>query len=274
MNADGSIEMIATPTGVAIISQTCDVVRSTPSTILVAPIGCDGKIAREASLGRRPRHVAIPALGNDRYVDLDVVATVPKDVLNGLRPRHGVEGDRQARDFSRAVGRRFSRFAFPDRFVPQIDPLVRKLRSKSRSAGSEGNLLNKHVRELRVEAYPGWSKPPYSVTLAVLVHPTILPSYGDDPPPPMPAPLRAWLDEARRSPADLADHLLDDGLDDASLYHLWQRLGEEWLALCRRVDDPVADISIEIVAVDEYTYDRVLVSEQLDLDHLSPPIPE
>jgi len=126
--------MFDTEHDVVVITQTCDVVRghepqggkppNAPNLSVAAIVRLtDGEQLRECQDQQRPRWVALPALGNDLFGDLDFVASVPKnsittDQLRGcavdLRDRV------QVRDLGRALGRRYSRFAFPESLTDPI----------------------------------------------------------------------------------------------------------------------------------------------------------
>jgi hypothetical protein len=137
---------------------------------------------------------------------------------------------------------------------------------------------------LRIESSNGWAEPPYDLTLVIILRPAVLPPFADDVLPERPTDLADWLyaedDTLKVTSAQIAERLLADQSNEERVW-LWDALGESWARRCRpRTDssdavlDGVSSISAEVVAADEYTLDRYRRSEQLELDHLSPPAPE
>ena len=122
-------------TGVVLLSQTCDIVQnpaSRPFIIVGALCRLTGTDRSAAAAGHIPRFVPIPTLPADCFVDLDQLASVPKERLRNWPRIQGCDGDDHARVFSRFIGRYFSRFAFPDDLNPALKPLVQRLKEKRR----------------------------------------------------------------------------------------------------------------------------------------------
>src|SRR6266536_5042952 len=163
-NKDDQLRWIEepTPNGAVVISQTCDVVRShrTHPTVQAAKLAqLEGVMEREAADERRPRYVAVPNEGSGWFADLEVIGTIDKLALVSL-PRHeGVVGDKQIRRFAAAVGRRFSRFPFPDEVAQQIGALEADVRSRYGRETSPLGRVMQQVKHLRLEADPGWENP-------------------------------------------------------------------------------------------------------------------
>ena len=282
-DAYGAPTDLSTGEGVVVISQTCDVVQSNRLTVQLAPlVTLDGATAQEARDGRRPRYAHVPGVGEDAFADLEVVASVPKARLVGQRTMRGVHND-SARKFAYSVGRRYSRFAFPDSVVHWLQPLEEVAQSKSRKETSpEGRVFAK-VQQLRVECENGWDAEPYDLVLAVIVESGELPTFLDDELPNLPDHLRSVLYDKKtgvlkRTASDIAK-LLEGASSAIDRYFLWMALGEAWAAKCRpkasslEVRRAVTAIRGEVVSADEYTFARMARSEVLDLDHLSPPLP-
>ena len=283
--ATGSAVSFATPAGVVIISQTCDVVQRDRLTVQVAPlIRLADPMAEEARNGRRPRYVHLPELGDDMFADLEVIATVAKPLLRGHERVPGVRADDDVRRFGQAVGRRFSRFAFPDDVQPWLQPLEDIARSKSqRPASPEGQAFSRVV-ELRLESENGWDSPPFDLVLAVIVERGTLPMFPDDTLPEMSDALRRRLYHPNSTNLKLTSgeiaSLLQGANDAVERYCLWTALGDAWAAKCTpkssaasNVRNAVSMIRGEVIEADEYSLSRVRRSEVLDLDHLSPPWP-
>jgi hypothetical protein len=280
---DGDVTWKETPEGVAIISQTCDIVREGPPRLLVAPlVKLDGQIAAEARSGRRSQYVEVPSGGTDAFVDLDGVAALMKSNPILAQANRTLFADEDIRRFSWAVGRRFSRFAFPDEIVPWFQPLTDVVKKKySRPESAEGKLFNR-VAQFRIEAAGGWTEPPYSLTLVIILEPGELPHLDDDEIADVPTDILAL-----QRPDQIANSLIGE-TDPYRRYWLWLRLGDAWAAMCypmdkylksksdserRAVNAAVENglIEAEVLSADEYTLNRIQRSELLDLDYLSPP---
>jgi hypothetical protein len=175
--------------------------------------------------------------------------------------------------------------------VPWLRPLEVVIQSKHDKNSPEGAAM-RDVVELRVEAADGWLKPPYSLTLCVILKEGMLPSFSGEEPP-CPPDLAGWLrtesGELRRTSGEIAARLDAErrvSPSSVSVYLLWQALAEAWATRCRPGDlraftsEEAAKIRIAVSVIeadvftesgfDLYRYRR---SEQLDLDHLSPPTP-
>ena len=116
INASDSVELASIPSGKAvIITQTCDVVQDKYRYVHLAPIVQLPELeASNAREGKRSQYVHVPTLGADYFGDLTQVATFEKELIARAVRAPGVITDEEIRNFGRAVGRRFSRFAFPD----------------------------------------------------------------------------------------------------------------------------------------------------------------
>ena len=281
-----------TPLGAVLLTQTCDAVRPEKLTVALAPIDrLEGDKARDARDGKLLRY--IPLTEPEAFADLSVVATIDKALFADLPRTAGIDqtDDDAVRKFGRAVGRRFGRFPFPDEVVPWLRPLEVVMQSKHDKNSPEGAAM-REVVELRVEAIGGWQSPPYALTLSVIVKPGVVPTFPTDEPPPCPEDLARWLrtdtGDLRQKSDAIANRLATERTrspSSAAVYWLWLSLAEAWAARCtpdvgkrspddaRKILAAVAGIDADVVdegGFDLYRYRR---SEQLDLDHLSPPIP-
>jgi hypothetical protein len=284
VTGDGASRDVECAEGTVVLSQTCDLVRPNPATVQVARlVRLGASDARDARDGKRPRYVHVPAIGNDAFADLDLIATVDKTFVLTLDRLPGVQSDQDVRTFGRAVGRRPARFPFPDEVTPWLQPLEKSIGSRSRRPNSpEGRLLDS-IAEIRVEAADGWQQAPFTLTLVIIVHPGVLPTFAEDEVPACPTELADWLydegDKLKVTSAQVAERLLGETSHEER-HWLWDALGESWSDQCRpdprspsNVLSGVASISAEVISSDEYTLNRYRSSEELDLDHLSPPAP-
>jgi hypothetical protein len=287
----GEVIWHATPEGVAIISQTCDVVQPNKAFLQVAPIvKLPEQLTKRASKGAMPGYVAVPEAGADAFADLDHIATVSKAHVALLVPQRGVADVAALRVFGMRVGRRFSRFAFPDDVVPWLEPLKSSVISKAgKTSSSLGRVLDEWVESLRLESTPSWDAgPPYQLTLLVLVKPGLLPVFDEDDKPEPPPALEHWLWDTdgslKQRPAAIADRLVQLTItgDRAERLWLWEGFAQALVAECKpRPSAPATvvnavlggEIDVEVTTIQDITYERVLRSEEIDVDHLSPPVP-
>lgn len=280
----GNRTLIPTPHGSVVLSQQCDIVQSDRLTVQVAPIvQLTGSIAAEAKIRRRPRFIPLPSAGEDLFVDLEVISTLHKNELIGLSHRSGVNNLAESRKFAQAIGRRFTRFPFPDELHPWLRPLEEVLQSKAaKPLTPEGRALSS-VEEIRIEADNGWENPPpYDLTILVIVEPGTLPYPVGEDPPDQPDALSKWLrnndGDLKKSAGEIAARM--QSAPQVENYYLWLALGEAWARRCQpgagateAERQAVNSVDGEVVSADEVSIDRIWRSEALDLDHLSSPRP-
>ena len=214
INASDSVELASIPSGKAvIITQTCDVVQDKYRYVHLAPIVQLPELeASNAREGKRSQYVHVPTLGADYFGDLTQVATFEKELIVRAVRAPGVITDEEIRNFGRAVGRRFSRFAFPDEVGPWLRPLEVVIQSKHDKRESPVGRAAQRLASIRVAAEPpGWrAGPPYSLTLYFILTSGTLPTFVDDELPNLPDNLRKWLRPAGiliRNPTDIAKKL-------------------------------------------------------------------
>jgi hypothetical protein len=145
--------------GLAIVTQTCDVVRACCERpyIEVAPVvPIAPEELRGIQRGRRPAYAALPAILS-RYlvVDIDRVMTVEKAIASTWKRTPGYTSDDDGRAFALALARKRVRFAFPDDFTLFARKLQSRLVEKHDKQTDEGKGL-RALREIRVAATPGW----------------------------------------------------------------------------------------------------------------------
>jgi len=143
---------------VAIVSQTCDVVRSCAQRpfVKVSPVvTLTGELLANASAGRVPRYAALPGLGADVFADLDRCTTITKSTLAGMNHERGCPDDKSIADFGEAVGRHHERYAFPDFVERALGPLSSQMAKRARKNSPEGRCVDSLV-EVRAVATPEW----------------------------------------------------------------------------------------------------------------------
>lgn len=219
--------------GLALITQTCDIVRdcgTRPHVELARVVRLDEPVAGEARRGSRPRFVPVPGAGHDTFADLDIVLTAEKSVLVQSARTEGLPSDADRRRFGRGVGRMYSRFAFPDDLNVGLRGLVGHIRHKHARASQEGRALES-LEEIRITGAPSWS------TDAVTVFLTFAPSTRGE-------------------------------ADEVMTQEEWDQVVDGWL---RRTEPFGVIRSIEgaMIPLDELTAREYIDSDPLDLDYLS-----
>ncbi|MFE4581413.1 hypothetical protein [Streptomyces chartreusis] len=289
VTSNGIVRQEPTPNGVVIVTQTCDLVLRTRPTFQVAcVVVLEEDKAKPARSGRQPNLVHIPELGSQSFADLSFIATLDKSTLSEANTRHGVLQIDDVRRFGQRVGRRFSRFAFPDEVVPWVRPLQKLVEGREGNLESPVGWALDHVASLRLECDEGWKSSPYVLTLCVVLKAGVIPSFDPDELPGLPAELSEWLYDAngylRRKPTDIAQRLKRENADMDSIvrYWLWGGFADSLAALCVPPTSSTADVLAavedgqirgDLSTSEEFSFERYRRSEELDLDHLSPPLP-
>ncbi|GAB1541810.1 hypothetical protein NUACC21_44830 [Scytonema sp. NUACC21] len=146
--------------GFAVVTQTCDIVRSCSSRpfIEVVPlVEVNEQSLYEIQRGRRPQYAFISGVAEHHLVaDLDRVMTVEKAVVAGWERKPGCQSDREVRTLGQALARKRVRFAFPDDFTEWVGKLQSRLRDKHDKSSPEGEAL-RALYEIRVRAAPSWN---------------------------------------------------------------------------------------------------------------------
>ncbi len=270
---------VDTADGAVIVSQSCDASLPHRDRVQIAPVVRieHPEDLREAASGKRTQFVALPRIGSDYFADLDAITTVFKTALLGCHRVAGVETDQEVREFAFSVSRRFGRFAYPDEVSECLIPLQKALQSKARKETSPLGRALTGVHSFRV-ACEDWTKPPYELTLIVILEPGLASMEFDD---------EGDGDAPRNlqppSSGDLAKHvnnyaeyLLKEERTPTEKYYAWQYLAEAWALQCEAVAATkglfggfVDSVSAELAVVDDFPLSRVLSTESLDLDYLS-----
>lgn len=269
--------------GVVIISQTCDLVLKNRSTVQVSPLATlPSDIAKLARSGKIPQYVHLPELGDFKFANLDIVATFPKADIAFLERIPGVDANLQGGAFGRLVGRRFSRFPFPDVLAQWFEPLKKHVSTKSLNPNTPEYESFGRVVQLRIESKGGWDvSHPLEISLIVILEPGTLPMLEDDLLPEIDEVLRKKLykdnGELKLNSAAIAS-MLKVSSDRVEVHWLWHALVESWANICHPEEGSSSEVKrainggrvlFEIVETDEFTLDRYLKTEMLDLDHLS-----
>jgi hypothetical protein len=156
---DSRVSLPSYVDGLAVITQTCDLVRRCVERpfVEVAPlVRVNEEAFADVVRGRRPAYAALPELHRSLLVvDLDRVMSVEKSIVARWKRAPGYVDDADARAFAHALARKRERFAFPDDFVSLVRKLESRLIGKHEKATEEGRAL-RALREIRVQAEPSW----------------------------------------------------------------------------------------------------------------------
>jgi hypothetical protein len=278
---DGCYEIVQTPEGVVILSQTCDIVQASKSRCLVAPVITPTKQdMADARKGRKPLLLYLEAEAQKiaAVADMEKATSVPKSLLNGhqLLARYGGEASETgARRIASRVGRAFSRFPFPDEVYPVFRDLRSRVQSKSGTESAFGKVIDL-VSDLRV-ASDQWAAPCRRLILYVIVpEDQLIPVEDADP---------GWAWEPKRieglKQGETADRLdlnrvsalilQNSNGDTTTLLHLWRMFGRlvQDTLLQPSLNSEVVSFEVEVLSDVEMSYQRFIQTESLDLDVLS-----
>ena len=217
----------------AIISQTCDIVRNCkqrPYLLLAPVVTLDEPSAGEARRGNRPRFVPLPGAGDRAFVDLDRVMTVEKSIVLARAPRRGLRNETSQRRFGAGVARTFGRFAFPDDLSMSLKGLVRHIRS-NHARDTPGGRALATLKEIRVMGSPSWDAPEIEAFVSFCP---------------------ATLDEATS--------LMNE--------EEWDRLADGWMTRAKPTG-VIRSVDGAMIPLDGMTAQEYLDSDPLDLDYLS-----
>lgn len=147
--------------GFAVVTQTCDLVRSCrdrPFVEVVPLVEVNKEELLEIQKARRPQFAYISGVAERNLVaDLDRVMTVEKAVVAQWKRQQGCFKDEEIRALELALARKRARFAFPDDFVNFVNKLQNRLKDKHNKNSDEGSAL-RALREIRVNASPSWNE--------------------------------------------------------------------------------------------------------------------
>lgn len=281
---DSGVEELLTPKGVVVVSQTCDIVQTNKRSVIVAPrVFVENHRVNAAKKGYSPQYVHLNNLPEDSFVDLEHCATISKELL--VRSEilgQGVD-QRSAEDvgvFAARVGRKFSRFPFPDDVQPWFRPLQVMLQKKHGKSNSLGELLKSTVT-LRLAAQD-WEAQGRALTLHIIGDRESIPSID------VLTDGWEWKDSEffKSVPVPETDDLpkIADLIKDLPLGYdnernfLWQLFGDALVELCvpdkkdaqpESVRLAVSEIVAEVHSDEDFSLYMLNRSSSLDLDFLS-----
>ncbi len=217
--------------GFAVVTQTCDIVRTCderPFVEVVPLVEVDGRDLHDIQRSRRPRYAYIPGIAELNLVaDLDRVMTVEKAVVAEWERKPGCLNDEEIRKLGQALIRKRARPAFPDDFTAFAKKLLKWLGDKHEKLTPEGEAL-RALREIRVRAEPSWN----SCEIRLIF----------------------WFirDEEQNQ---------FEGIG-------WEQFLKQWLKLIPE-SGRFQNVEGSVVALEDMTAKEYVESDRLDLDHLS-----
>jgi hypothetical protein len=274
---DGNNERVETPHGVALLSQTCDLVQDR-ERVIVAPVSESS--AAEMSYvkrGAKPLLVAIGS-GPNHVVNLERMVSVPRSLLgeavvlhHSVQERSGEEADR----LSARIGRGLYRFAFPDAVHDALSKMQKKI-VEGYSKNTNFAAVLRLIDEFRISC-SAWEAARRDLVITAVIPEVYLPN----------ADTRegGWkwgagtvtglknAEIAEDTSLERVSQLIVVNIDaenDAALVALWElwvkKLGQ---AVLPGPTVEVASIFLEALSDVEYTYKQYKASETLDFSVLS-----
>lgn len=159
--------------GFVVLTQTCDIIRSSkdrPFVEVCRIIEVDDTELHQIKAERRPRYAYLPALAEKRLVaDFDRTSLVEKAVLERRTAERVATCNtpEQQRAFAAALARKYTRVAFPEKFVAAVAKIQDRIRKNVNNSTPEGQFL-RALREVRVRCEPGWDAPEPELTFYLM----------------------------------------------------------------------------------------------------------
>lgn len=233
MEADDIDWVVASTDRLAIVSQTCDIVRDCrehPFVTLAAVVELDEPYASQARRGHRPRFIPLSGISAMSFADMNLLVGAEKSILLKAQRISGLRSVEDQRQFARAAARVFERPAFPDDLGESLRGLLERVKKKHGKMSPEGKALES-LAEIRV-VVEHWADSD-GADIRVLFCPESRPSSDSDP---THGDLETWI--------------------------------AQWMARCRPVGI-VHSVDGVLTPLDEMTAREYLASDPLDLDYLS-----
>ena len=219
--------------GHAVLTQSCDLAprpgRDRPFVAVAPLVQLDGDQIEQAARGRLTRFAHVPTYLDGAYcADLDRITTIETGVLLLCDRLSRLDTDQQRLEFSRAVARKFERFAYPDDLANSIRKWRDHVISKHGRQNSQEGELYRSALEVLVSAEPSWDAERIQATITVLVPPGVLPLIDPDAEPEV-----GEVEAANRlSAAEIAGKLLNGEIDMRLGAVMCNRLQDEWAKKC------------------------------------------
>lgn len=255
--------------GHAVLTQTCDLVprpgRDRPFVAVAPLIRLDENQTAQAARGRLTRFAHVPTYQDGAFcADLDRITTIETGVLLLCHRLSSLDTDQQRLAFSRAVARKFDRFAFPDDLAASIkkwrDHVIDK---HGRQHSPEGELYRSAV-DVLVSADPSWDAERIQATVTALFPAGALPPVD-----PEAQPEVGEVEAVNKlSAADVAEKLLNGDIDVRLGAIMCNRLQDEWAQRCEPTG-VIETVRFQLLGTADLTADEYLAAARLDLEFLS-----
>ncbi|WP_419944176.1 hypothetical protein [Candidatus Poriferisodalis sp.] len=257
------------PHGHAILTQTCDLMPRRgidPPFVALAPLAqLEGNYAAQGRLGRLTRYAHLPAYRDGSYfADLERIITAESGVLLWHGCAEGLSNDQERNDFTRAVARKFNRFAFPDDVPRSLDKWRSHVVTKHGKENSPEGAFYREALDVRISVDPDWDKDAFAITVILLFPPDFLPEID-----PLVNPPTGVVHSVNRLSAAEIAHQLQERIDDPSrAFLMCDRLQKLWSEQCTPMG-AVKEIKFEFISAEVMTVYDYRRSFSFDLEFLS-----
>lgn len=158
--------------GLAVISQSCDIVRRSGGRhyIAVCPL-IEVGVSEIAAIrsGRRPYLTDIENAGESIFADLRRIMSVDKGLASTWKRQQGFSSEAGRLRFAAALERKFGQFAFPDEFALAIKPFRDRVWSRHTKTTSEPGMVYRSLAQIRFRADPSWSGKERKITVFAIM---------------------------------------------------------------------------------------------------------
>jgi len=279
-NLRNSVQFFSTPDGIALVSQTCDLLRGeSREWVLVAPIvsSNEEELIGAAQKGKKPLLVSM-GRHLDKFADIERMTSISRIALRGAKVLDrtcDTPSGKQASELASRIARGLSRFAFPN----EVHDSLRQLQDKVVEAYQKQTKFAEVLRlvdDIRIGC-PDWGSANKELSVYVIVPAESLQPVGVVPnnwawSPETVAGIRAGMKPESLSIEQLSNFILinTSSKNDAALIVLWNSWGElverSWLST---KTEGVASIELFVVSSAEFTYEQYTATEALDFATLS-----
>lgn len=237
-----------------IVSRSCDLPRTDPERVVVAPVVESDAATDER--GWNVRRVRIPALAR-KYAEMSAATSVLKDELPERAQVRGCPDEAAVRQFREDAGRFLSVSSLPKGVNNTVDPLWQHMKTKRNKPGYEpmiGAILDIRVR-FHPECAPDDEESPRTMTLIFVADEAVIGELPDVPP-----AVPKDLGEARDRWLDAKTMEQRASVLDGYCQLLGQRCAPQ---------GPVAELEVEVVTNVTFTYADYLASDPIRVEAVS-----
>lgn len=271
LGMDDGVERVETPLGVVVLTQCCDLARGGRGFAHVAKVvELSGATASAARSGRAG-YVPLPELGEAMFGDLSTVGGMAHAAVSAQERQPSVRSE-ERHLFGERVGRRFSRFAYPDAAQPLINWIVGEIRKKASASNSPLSGLWERVDRVRLESSGDWEQTPLDLTLLVIVRTGELPTLDAS---------RADVSKDREQPGIATLSAVGEAISTATpgttqAGELWREFegifAQRAMEGAKLAPEILGSLVVEVLEEGELSYEQFRRSANLDVDHVSGPL--